>query len=76
MSFGEYLDLNKYLENEDTYHKALAVMYRPITVKQNDLYDIEKYEGSDKYAEIMQDSPYGVFQGTTVFFWLLECRWI
>ena len=52
-------------------HKALAVMYRPITKGNKDFYDIESYEGSDKYAEIMKDAPVTVALGAMVFFYHL-----
>ena len=30
ISFGEYIDIENNLQNWKTYHKAMAVMYRPI----------------------------------------------
>lgn len=71
MSLGEKIDLDDYLGNEDMFHRAMAVMYRPVTFKSNSLYRIEDYEGSDKYADIMLDAPLGVFQGAMVFFYRL-----
>jgi hypothetical protein len=33
ITFGEYVDLEHHLQNWKTYHKAMAVMYRPIKEK-------------------------------------------
>lgn len=71
MSFGEKMDLDMYLADEDLFHRAMAVMFRPVIFKQNQLYQIEEYEGSDKYADIMLNAPLGVFQGAMVFFYHL-----
>jgi hypothetical protein len=71
MSLGEYIDLEKYVADWADMHKALAVMYRPITKGNKDFYDIESYEGSDKYAEIMKDAPVTVAIGAMVFFYHL-----
>ena len=71
MSLGEYIDLEKYVSDWADMHKALAVMYRPITKGNKDFYDIESYEGSDKYAEIMKDAPVTVALGAMVFFYHL-----
>ena len=49
----------------------MAVLYRPITFRKKDLYLIEEYEGTDKYAEIMKDSPVNVALGAIVFFYRL-----
>ena len=71
MSLGEYIDLEKYISDWKDMHKALAVMYRPIIKGNKDFYDIEGYEGSDKYSEIMQDAPVTVALGSMVFFYHL-----
>jgi len=71
ISLGEKIDLDKYLSDEDMFNRAMAVMYRPITFKKNNLYQIEKYEGSEKYADEMLNAPLGVFQGAMVFFYHL-----
>ena len=49
-------------------HKAMAVLYRPTKHQKNNFYLIEDYEGSDKYAEVMKDSPIQAALGSTVFF--------
>lgn len=71
MTLGEYVDLEKYISDWNTMHRALAVMYRPIVAGKGEFYEIEKYEGSDKYADIMKDSPVTVALGSMVFFYNL-----
>ena len=71
ISLGEFIDLDNYIGDWDNMHKAMAVLYRPITFRKGDLYLIEDYEGSDKYAEIMKDSPVNVALGAIVFFYRL-----
>ena len=71
MSLGEYVDLEKYISDWNTMHRALAVMYRPIVAGKGECYEIEKYKGSDKYADIMKDSPVTVALGSMVFFYNL-----
>jgi len=71
ISLGEFVDLDNYISDWQQIHKALAVLYRPITFRKGDLYLIEDYEGSDKYAEVMKDAPVNVALGAIVFFYRL-----
>jgi hypothetical protein len=71
ISSGEYADLDKYISDWETMDKALAVMYRPITKKKGDKYEIESYEGSATYAEVMKYAPLDVAFGSLVFFYHL-----
>lgn len=66
MSGSEFLDAEMYL-NVDIF-KAMAVLYRPIKREKNKLYTIEKYKGSDKYAETMKNAPASAYIGAKVFF--------
>jgi len=52
-------------------HKAMAVLYRPIVRKSKGWYEIEPYEGSDKYASELQDAPAGIAVGALLFFWTI-----
>lgn len=71
ISFGEYVDIEKYIGDWQNMHKALAVLYRPIVAGKKGFYVIEDYEGSDKYSEIMKDAPVSVALGAVVFFYRL-----
>ena len=74
MSFGEYVDLDKYISDWKQMHKAMAVLFRPINKKKKDLYDIEDYDGSDKYADYMKYMPLNVALGALVFFYRLGMK--
>ena len=69
--FGEYVDINDYLGDEDVIHRAMSVMYRPITFNKNGMYLIEEYKTSEKYAELMKGAPLGIYMGAMVFFYRL-----
>ena len=71
ISLGEYVDLENYMKSPTTYHKAMAVLYRPVTLKVKETYLIEDYEGSDKYAEFFLDCDLETSLGAMLFFWNL-----
>jgi len=71
MTFGEYVDLESFMSDWDSMHKAMAVLYRPITFNKNGKYLIEDYDGSDRYWEVMKDAPVNVALGAMVFFYRL-----
>ena len=68
MTFGEYIDLESNISSVETFHKAMAVMYRPITKKVKDRYEIFEYTGSDEFSEVMKYAPLNVVLGATLFF--------
>lgn len=74
ISFGEYVDLEGYIKDWKTMHKAMAVLFRPIVFSHNDNYKIEDYEGSDKYADYMLHMPANVALGAVVFFYRLGMK--
>lgn len=71
ISFGEYVDLDSYITDWKQMHKAMAVLFRPITAKKGELYEIEPYKSSDKYADYMKYMPANVAIGALVFFYRL-----
>ena len=70
MTFGEYVDLDTYLADWQLMHKAMAVLYRPITFKKKNQYLIEDYETADKYN--MKQMTLDIVFGSMVFFWNLR----
>lgn len=74
LSGGEYMDLDKYINDIDTMHKAMAVLFRPIVKKHKELYEVEEYTGSDKYAEHMKHMPASIAIGAKVFFYRLGMK--
>lgn len=72
ISLGEYTDLDSYLADWENMHKAMAVLYRPITKKGfNGTYEIENYKGSKEYADVMKHATLDVVFGANVFFYNL-----
>lgn len=70
MTFGEYVDLDNYLADWQLIHKAMGVLFRPITFKKKNQYLIEEYETADKYN--MKQMTLDVVFGAMVFFWNLR----
>ena len=70
MTFGEYVDLDNYLADWQLMHKAMGVLFRPITFKKKNQYLIEEYETADKYN--MKQMPLDVVFGSIVFFYHLR----
>ena len=71
MTFGEYVDLDTFMSDWSTMHKAMAVLYRPIKTRYEDKYEIVEYDG-DMYHEAMKKMPLSVAMGSMLFFYRLE----
>jgi hypothetical protein len=71
MTQGEYVDLDTYIVDWKDMHKAMAVLYRPIKKKVSDKYEIEDYNGSITYSDVMKHAPLDVALGAVVFFYHL-----
>lgn len=71
ISFGEFIDLETYMMDWQTMHKAMAVLFRPIIHKKKEFYRIDGYGGSDRYSDVMLDMPVNVALGASVFFYRL-----
>ncbi|MGY8865393.1 MAG: hypothetical protein ACKVJK_07140 [Methylophagaceae bacterium] len=71
MTLGEYVDLDENFTDWDTMHKAMTVLYRPVTFKKGDRYQIEEYSGLDN-AETMKQIPLDIVMGCMFFFWNLN----
>ena len=70
ISFGEYVDLDTYLADWELMHKAMGVLFRPITFKKKKQYLIEDYDSADKYD--MTEVTLDVAFGSLVFFYSLK----
>lgn len=71
ITIGEYIDLDTYLSDWQSMHKAMAVLFRPVTSKAGDKYSIEEYEGSQN-ADIYKDMTLDIAMGSLVFFYNLR----
>ena len=50
---------------------AMAVLFRPIVMKNKDMYVIEPYEGTSKYKDVMKHMPLDIVIGAQSFFYNL-----
>ena len=69
MSFGEYIDLDTFIGDMENIHKAMAVLYRPIKVKDKERYLIEDYKGEE--TDIMKSMPMDAVLSSILFFYHL-----
>ena len=69
MSFGEYIDLDTFIGDWNNMHRAMNVLYRPITNQYGDKYNVEDYSVDN--AEQMKDMPMSAVLGSIVFFYNL-----
>lgn len=72
ITFGEYVDLENHLTDWSNYHKAMAVLYRPIKTKTKNGYELEEYEPNPDMQDLMKFAPLGVAISASLFFWNLE----
>ena len=69
MSFGEYVDLDTFIGDNDNLHRAVNVLYRPIEHKQGSRYTIKEYDPNT--SELAKDFPLDAVLGAVVFFYNL-----
>lgn len=69
ITFGEYIDLDTYLSDWQTMHKAMSVLYRPVTYESSGKYLIEEYDGINGK---MKDMPLSIVMGSLIFFYSLS----
>ena len=74
MSYGEFVDLEKYLFVDKDFHRAMAVMYRPVKLKSQGSYLIHDYKGTEYLAEVMKSTPLDVALAARVFFYRLATK--
>ena len=69
MTFGEYIDLDTFMGDWDNMHRAMNVLYRPITDQYGDKYAIEDYNVDA--PEKMKGMPMNAVLGSILFFYNL-----
>ena len=67
MSFGEYVDLDTYIGDNDNLHRAMNVLYRPIDLLQGQRYTLKEYDPDTN--EDAKDYPLDACFGAMVFFY-------
>ena len=70
ISFGAYVDLDTYMPDWQQMHKAMSVLFRPVTFTKKKKYLIEEYESANKYD--LKEMTLDVVFGSLVFFWRLR----
>ena len=64
MAYGAYLDVSQYdgLTIDKNWAKIMNILYRPVTSKKGELYQIEPYQGKDdweKWLTVRMDVHFG-----------------
>ena len=67
MSFGEYVDLDTFMGDNDNLHRAMNVLYRPIDLKQGVRYTLKEYDPDTN--EDAKNYPLDAVFGAMVFFY-------
>ena len=67
MSFGEYVDLDTFIGDNDNLHRAMNVLYRPISQRQGNRYKIKDYDPD--LSEDAKNYPLDAVLGAIVFFY-------
>lgn len=76
---NEMIHIEEFIKTPDTWHKALAVLYRPVTKRKrnwfkrgaDDLYDILPYQEENAFEKLMLDVSCTYYLGAMVFFYNL-----
>ena len=67
MSFGEYVDLDTFIGDNDNLHRAMNVLYRPIDLLQGQRYTLKEYDPD--INEEAKNYPLDACFGAMVFFY-------
>lgn len=67
ISWEESNSAGKFLGKWEDMHKAMSVLYRPITYEKREKYLIEDYDGWQKYSDELKDMPLSVVLGANFF---------
>lgn len=72
VTFAEFKNLHDYADSVEELHKTMAILFRPIknkfSFRRNKLYQIEDYNGTEQYADIMKLMPMNIVTGALFFF--------
>jgi hypothetical protein len=74
ISLGEYADIEQFIKNgiDSSLPELMAVLYRPIKLKKNDIYIIDSYDGDIRLrAEEMKQMSAAQVQSALFFFYNL-----
>jgi hypothetical protein len=68
LTLEEFTNLEQLMKSWDTFHMALAVMYRPIKLEVKGTYEIHDYFYSEDMGEIFKLCPLDICLSARVFF--------
>ena len=73
ITWEEYIELEAQFKEFDTFHKAMAVLYRPVIEKnKHNQYLIAPFNNVEEFGDLMKYTPLSVALSSHVFFWNLE----
>lgn len=72
LTLEEFTNLEQLMKSWDTFHMALAVMYRPVKLEVKGKYEIHDYFYSEDMGEIFKLCPLDIALSARVFFWNLS----
>jgi hypothetical protein len=73
ITWEEYIELEAQFKEFDTFHKAMAVLYRPVIEKnKKGQYLIAPFNNVEEFSDLMKYTPLSVALSSHVFFWNLE----
>jgi len=73
ITWEEYIELEAQFKEFDTFHKAMAVLYRPVIEKnKKGQYLIAPFNNVEEFGDLMKYTPLSVALSSHVFFWNLE----
>ena len=71
LTLEEFTNLEQLMKSWDTFHMAMAVMYRPVKLEVKGNYEIHDYFYSEDMGEIFKLCPLDIALSARVFFWNL-----
>jgi hypothetical protein len=71
LTLEEFTNLEQLMKSWDTFHMAMAVMYRPVKLEVKGTYEIHDYFYSEDMGEIFKLCPLDICLSARVFFWNL-----
>jgi hypothetical protein len=73
ITWEEYIELESQFKDFDSFHKAMAVLYRPVIEKnKKGQYLIAPFNNVEEFSDLMKYTPLSVALSSHVFFWNLE----
>ena len=73
ITWEEYIELESQFKDFDTFHKAMAVLYRPVIEKnKKGQYLIAPFNNVEEFSDLMKYTPLSIALSSHVFFWNLE----